>query len=114
MLIKALLTAAAISSIAGAAFAAPAPDQDKGTDVTAQSTTTDQSQTTSATDNSVPASAVTPSANVASSTTSVDANGATVTTELVTNGPVPDTPQNRARYGQPLSHAGKLTAPKGN
>jgi len=109
MLIKALLVAAAASSIAGAAFAAPTPDSDKGTDVTAQS-----APAPSASDNSVPASAVTPSANVASSTTTVDANGATVTTELVTNGPVPDTPQNRARYGQPLSHAGKLTAPKGN
>lgn len=107
MLIKALLTAAAVSSIAGATLAAPAPDADN--DATAQS-----APAPSASDNSVPASAVTPSANVASSTTTVDANGATVTTELVTNGPVPDTPQNRARYGQPLSHAGKLTAPKGN
>ena len=34
--------------------------------------------------------------------------------ELITTGPVPDTPQPRARYGQPLSHAGRATAPKGN
>ena len=34
--------------------------------------------------------------------------------ELVTNGPVPDTPQNRAMYGQPMSNAGKKTAPAGN
>ncbi len=33
---------------------------------------------------------------------------------LVTNGPVPDTPQNRARLGAPLSHAGRATAPAGN
>jgi hypothetical protein len=33
---------------------------------------------------------------------------------LVTNGPVPDTPANRARFGKPLSHAGKKTAPTGN
>jgi hypothetical protein len=33
---------------------------------------------------------------------------------LVTNGPVPDTPANRARYGKPLSHAGKKTPPSGN
>lgn len=32
---------------------------------------------------------------------------------LVTNGPVPDTPANRAKY-QPLSHAGKTSAPEGN
>jgi hypothetical protein len=33
---------------------------------------------------------------------------------LVTNGPVPDTPANRAKYGRPMSHAGKKTAPAGN
>jgi hypothetical protein len=27
---------------------------------------------------------------------------------------VPDTPQNRKKYGQPLSHAGKMTAARGN
>ena len=32
----------------------------------------------------------------------------------VTNGPVPDTAENRAKYGQPMSHAGKRTAAKGN
>ena len=32
----------------------------------------------------------------------------------VSNGPVPDTAANRARYGQPMSHAGKKTPPKGN
>ncbi|MES2896462.1 MAG: hypothetical protein V4759_10555 [Pseudomonadota bacterium] len=43
----------------------------------------------------------------------VDAS-ATVTTTLVTNGPVADTPENRAKYGQPLSRAGKRTAARGN
>ncbi len=33
---------------------------------------------------------------------------------LVTNGPVPDTPASRAKYGRPLSNAGKKTAPAGN
>jgi hypothetical protein len=33
---------------------------------------------------------------------------------LVTNGPVPDTAANRAKFGPPLSHAGKKTAPTGN
>ena len=32
----------------------------------------------------------------------------------VTNGPVADTPENRARYGGPMSNAGKRTAPRGN
>jgi len=93
---------------AGALFAGTAM---AGDDHAAQTTTT---QSAASAETSVPAEAVTPSANVVSSTTTVDSTGATVTTELVTNGPVPDTPQNRARYGQPMSHAGKATAPKGN
>lgn len=42
------------------------------------------------------------------------ATSASVTTSTVTNGPVPDTPENRRRFGQPLSNAGKRTAPVGN
>jgi hypothetical protein len=43
------------------------------------------------------------------------APAATVTSDtLVTNGPVPDTRSNRAKYGAPESHAGKLTRPAGN
>jgi hypothetical protein len=33
---------------------------------------------------------------------------------VVSNGPVPDTPQNRAAYGKPLSNAGRHTAPTGD
>ena len=33
---------------------------------------------------------------------------------VVTNGPVPDTPANRSRYGAPMSHAGKMTPPVGD
>lgn len=32
----------------------------------------------------------------------------------VTNGPVPDTPANRAKYGGPMSNAGRRTSPAGN
>ncbi len=42
------------------------------------------------------------------------AQPASVTTMTVTNGPVPDTAENRAKYGQPLSRAGKRTAARGN
>lgn len=42
------------------------------------------------------------------------AEPATATTRLITNGPVPDTPENRARFGAPMSNAGKRTAPAGN
>lgn len=33
---------------------------------------------------------------------------------VVSNGPVPDTKANRARYGKPLSATGRATAPAGN
>lgn len=33
---------------------------------------------------------------------------------VVSNPPVADTPENRAKYGAPMSNAGKRTAPKGN
>jgi hypothetical protein len=33
---------------------------------------------------------------------------------VITNGPVPDTPRNRARFGGPMSHGGRATAPVGN
>ena len=33
---------------------------------------------------------------------------------VVSNGPVPDTRENRKTYGRPLSHAGRITAPAGN
>jgi UrcA family protein len=39
---------------------------------------------------------------------------ATYTTTTVTNGPVPDTPENRARLGGPMSNGGAKTAPVGN
>ena len=32
----------------------------------------------------------------------------------VTNGPVPDNAENRAKYGGPMSHAGRHTAAAGN
>jgi hypothetical protein len=33
---------------------------------------------------------------------------------VITNGPVPDTPRNRAMYGGPMSRGGEMTAPVGN
>jgi hypothetical protein len=43
-----------------------------------------------------------------------DVSATTFTNMTVTNGPVPDTAENRAKYGQPLSRAGKRTAARGN
>jgi UrcA family protein len=34
--------------------------------------------------------------------------------QVITNGPVPDTPTNRSRYGGPMSNAGRNTTPAGN
>ena len=33
---------------------------------------------------------------------------------LITSRPVPDTPFNRMRFGGPMSHGGRMTAPVGN
>ena len=71
----------------------PAPPAD----TSASATTT----TTASTDVTAPA-ATTATAN------------ASFTTMTVTNGPVPDTKENRAKYGAPLSRAGKMTAARGN
>jgi hypothetical protein len=54
------------------------------------------------------------SASSLASTPAPAGASATVTSELIASAPVPDTPANRARYGQPMSHAGKSTAPRGN
>ena len=114
--------AAAGSLIAGAAMAQDVTTRGSQ-DLPSSQTTATQAEDELSTDatarsstSSVSAAdlAPTPGANVASSTTTTDSTGAIVTNELVTNGPVPDTPQNRARFGQPLSHAGRMTAPRGN
>jgi uncharacterized surface protein with fasciclin (FAS1) repeats len=68
---------------------------------------TTPSATTTATDSAgvVPMSSQAPEAQA--TLKAGDAN-------VVTNGPVADTPENRAKYGKPDSNAGKRTAPKGN
>jgi len=55
-----------------------------------------------------------PAAATYGTSASATVPAATYTNTTVTNGPVADTPENRARYGAPLSHAGKRTAAKGN
>lgn len=34
--------------------------------------------------------------------------------KVVSNAPIPDTPENRAKYGGPKSHGGKATSASGN
>lgn len=66
-----------------------------------------------------------PAAPIVSTTSTVETPAATTTSAdvaatttfsniVVTNGPVPDTAENRARYGQPLSNAGRRTGARGN
>ena len=59
---------------------------------------------------SMPADASASTGGAANTSATVDANG----TQVIASQPVPDTRANRAAYGQPLSRAGKRTAPKGN
>jgi UrcA family protein len=53
-------------------------------------------------------------ADQASAAPAYGAPAATYTTRTVTNGPVPDTPANRARFGGPMSNGGRRTVPAGN
>jgi hypothetical protein len=56
---------------------------------------------------------VTTSSTTATSATASGAN-ASFTDQTVAMSPIPDTPANRAKYGGPMSRAGRHTAPKGN
>ena len=56
--------------------------------------------------NPIPQSSPTP-ANLAYTILPSDPN-------LITNGPIPDTAANRAKYGEPLSHAGRMSRPAGD
>jgi len=69
------------------------------------------STATPATQDATPASATVP-ADTASQAApaTADASG----NQVVSNGPVADTPANRAKYGKPMSMAGRMTKPAGN
>jgi hypothetical protein len=85
-----------------AAAPAPAPAPAAGADVTAPA----------------PAPAPAPDATVAPAagapTERPPAASVSGGTEVISNGPVPDTPENRAKYGKPMSNAGRMTKPAGN
>jgi hypothetical protein len=57
-----------------------------------------------------PADATAPTGVAGNASATVGANGVVT----IASQPVPDTPENRKAFGQPLSRAGKRTAPKGN
>jgi hypothetical protein len=110
MSIKGFLTAAATSALlmgAGAALADPTTPENKAAwpaDTATQAAPLDSATATDA-------ATVPPSADV---TVTVAAQTPTMTLEIVSNKPVADTPENRARYGGPMSNAGRRTRPAGN
>lgn len=115
-----LITATAAAALIGGA--AMAQDQSMGaaTDTTVNppmTGTVDSATTSTGADGSMTTD-VTSSDPVTGTTTATSATsyatGASVTTSMTTNGPVPDTADNRAKYGQPMSRAGKMTKASGN
>ncbi|HYD46030.1 MAG TPA: hypothetical protein VEA79_12265 [Phenylobacterium sp.] len=131
MKISHLLTAtAAVALMGGAAMAQDTTTPEPATEAPATepmptpetATPSPMESTTSTTDTPSPDStgptvgvpAATQSAmDAAASTPTTTPSGAPVTVNMVTNGPVPDTPENRSKYA-PLSRAGKATKAAGN
>ena len=120
-----LLIAAAVSALfAGPAFAGPdpasTPDPMQPSDQM-QSTDTQPMNPPSADQAATPASATVmdpsaPAVILQSSPTPPEDAWKLKASDpnVVTNGPVPDTAENRARYGAPLSNGGRRTKPVGN
>lgn len=107
---------AAAALIGGAALAqtppadSPPADRPPADAVTPTQTSPSQAEPTPA-DQTAGAPA---STDVTAPSAGANAQAASFTSMTVTNGPVPDTPENRAKYGQPMSHAGKRTPARGN
>ncbi len=82
---------------------------------TAPTTSTDMAADPAAAP-SAPAAGVNSSGTVAVSSKSPEEQASLKAGDanVVTNGPVPDTRENRAKYGGPMSNGGRHTAPKGN
>jgi hypothetical protein len=99
---------AAIAALVAAAAAAQAP---ASTATSRQPTVAD-----SATGAGTPTSAAIGAGEVSSSPTPAD-QAYTLRAgqpNVISNGPVPDTAENRRLYGGPMSNAGRHTAPRGN
>lgn len=115
-----LLTAAAVSALlAGPAFAAPepapAPPPPADTEQTMPMNAPSADQAAApasayAVDPSAPAVILQDSPTPPDQAWKLKAGDPSV----VTNGPVPDTAENRAKYGQPMSNGGRRTRAVGN
>ena len=107
-LTRLIYATAATALIAGAAHAQDTVTATEG-DVTVTTTTV-------AVDSTAGLSAAALQAGVEADAVMESSVGApgTLTLRVVTNGPIPDTPENRAKYGEPNSRAGRATDPAGN
>jgi cytoskeletal protein RodZ len=136
MFIKALVIAGATGLIAGAAYAQSAQDQSVSPHSTPQNSALSPNTVNPplagslregefSKDTAAPPSSS--SSSLSSGATSASSLGADVSAispdqaraqgipvQMVASAPVPDTPANRAKYGSPMSNAGKRTAAKGN
>ncbi len=127
-----IATAAAAALLAGAAFAQPASPPNAGVSPAPDGATTgpstpappgDQRAPTyvadrPAADASAPPAAGAPADPTVGPAARAPAERAPTASvggvDVVTNGPVPDTPENRAKYGKPDSHGGRASKPDGN
>jgi hypothetical protein len=98
----------ASSAMTGAPVNPPAPGAPAVTSAAtpASAVAQDPSAPLGSAANPIPQSSPTPT-NQASALVAGDST-------VVSNGPVPDTKANRAKYGQPLSATGRATKPAGN
>jgi hypothetical protein len=130
MKLKYLLTAAAATAVLGGAAYAQVGSSMPSTSAPPQSAPANPDPNAAPSSNmpssSMPSGPVNAPAGTSSTTTTTTSppgtaassataygTGASVTVQTVTNGPVPDTPENRAKY-PPLSRAGRHSPAKGN
>jgi hypothetical protein len=112
MFIRSALVAAAASMFAVAAFADPVSAPVTPMPQPDASQSAPDSSGPPMTDMSAPArqDAMAPVGSSTDASATVDANGVIMHSAA----PIPDTPANRAAFGQPLSRTGKRTPPIGN
>jgi hypothetical protein len=106
-LVRTALIATAACLLGAAAYAQTADQAPPaGSQSMSQPAPADQASPAPSSDMNTPA----PTGAAANTSATMNASGV----QVIASQPVPDTPANRAAFGQPLSHAGKRTKPAGN
>jgi hypothetical protein len=107
-----IATAAAAAMLAGAAFAQPGADNSSSPNALPSGAEAAPSAAPAPDAAAQPgADTVAPAAGAPVERTPA---GSAESTDIVSNGPIPDTRANREKYGRPLSNAGRMTKPSGN